>query len=127
GLSQDLAPFFGGPFTLIVNGQNFQQGAVVSVGGVNLLTTFISPPQLTAQVPTAVLSSLGIKDVRVTNPTSSISNSVNLKVVFHGDINFDNAVSISDALRSALTVGGIVKPSLPTAVGDVNLNGIANI
>ena len=127
-VSQDLAPLFGGPFTLTVNGQNFQQGGVVSIGGVDLVTSFISPTQLTAQVTTSVLSSLGNKVVVVTNPIGPPSSSnARLRVVLHGDINFDNVVNIADALRSALTVGGIVKPSLSMPVGDVNLNGIANI
>jgi hypothetical protein len=129
GLTPALAPLSGGSFILTVNGRKFEPEAVVSVGGVNLSTTFISATQLTAEVTTAVLSSPGIlqKDVVVTNPVSLASQPKALGIVAHGDLNADGNVTIADALRLALMVGGIVKLPLPMAIGDVNLNAAANI
>ncbi|PYS27713.1 MAG: hypothetical protein DMG11_15490 [Acidobacteria bacterium] len=128
GLSQAVVPFLGGPFTLVVNGQNLQ-GGVVSVDAVGVGTGFVAafPTELSADITTDILSSPGARGVSVTKPGSLISNIVNLNVVRHGDVNSNGSVTIADALVTALTVGGIVKPPLPMSIGDVNLNASANI
>lgn len=127
GLSQTAAAYYGGPFTLTVNGEDFREGAIVSVGGLNVRTTFVSPTQLTAQVDTAALSTAGSRDVKVINPGGSASVPVTLKVAVRGDVNSNGSINIGDALVTALAVGGLIKPLLPTAVGDINLGGTVNI
>jgi len=68
-----------GNFTLVVTGQHFASGAVVSFGGTFLTTTFVSPTQLTA---TGTASSAGTVEVTVINPDpgSLTSNAFALEV-----------------------------------------------
>jgi len=68
-----------GNFTLVVSGQQFASGAVVSFGGTFLTTTFVSPTQLTA---TGTASSAGTVEVTVINPDpgSLTSNAFALEV-----------------------------------------------
>ena len=127
GLSPAAAPFYGGPFTLTVNGLNFEQGSLVSMGGRGLVTSFVSTSQLSAFVPTSALASAGVTPVTVTNIGGQTSNAISLKVLERGDINANRGVNIGDALVTALTVGGVIKPPLANSVGDINLSGSANI
>jgi sugar lactone lactonase YvrE len=127
GLSQVVAPWYGGPFILTVNGTNFDAGAVVSLGSTNLTTTRVSGTQVTAQVLGSALATIGNQGVKVTNPSGLFSNIVQLWDIERGDLNWDRKVNIGDALVCALTVGGINKPALPNSVGDMNLNGSTNI
>ena len=68
-----------GNFTLVVTGQQFASGAVVSFGGTFLPTTFVSSTQLTA---TGTASSAGTVEVTVINPDpgSLTSNAFALEV-----------------------------------------------
>src|SRR5207249_7467044 len=76
GLSQAVAPWYGGRFILTVNGTNFDVGAVVSLGATNLITTRVSGTQLTAQVTGAALATIGNQSVKVTNSNGQSSNIV---------------------------------------------------
>src|SRR5439155_1480936 len=87
GLSQAVAPWYGGPFILTVNGTNFDVGAVVSLGSTTLITTRVSGTQLTAQVTRAALATIGNQGVKVTNPSGLFSNIVQLWDIEHGDLN----------------------------------------
>jgi uncharacterized protein (DUF1800 family) len=66
-----------GTYTILVNGSDFIQGAIVTVGGTPLVTTFLSNAQLSAIGSTAepVGSTLLIG---VTNPDPGSANSVNI-------------------------------------------------
>jgi len=119
-------PVYGGSFTLTVNGQGFGQTSQISAGSSPLITNYVDSTQLTGIVPTAALSSPGSLLVTVAD-SNGTSNGVTLRVVERGDINGNRSVNIGDALITALTVGGIVKPPLMDAVGDLNLNGTTNI
>ncbi len=121
-----LAPLYGGPFTLTVNGQNFDSTSQIAIGNSTLATTFVSNTQLTGLVTTAALTTSGTVQVTVTTGGVS-SNAVPLKVVERGDLNGNHDVNISDALVCALTVGTFYQPPLSSTVGDVNLNGTVNI
>jgi hypothetical protein len=127
GVSQALAPLFGAGFTLTVHGQDFQSGAVVRWGDVNLATTFVSPVELRAEVADLALGTPGNRELRVTNPGGIVSNTVTVKAVERGDINGTRHINIGDALACALITGGINKPPLAVSVGDLNLNDIVNI
>jgi hypothetical protein len=127
GLSQAAAPLFGKSFPLTINGENFASGAVVSMGSANLTTAFVNSTQLTVSIPASALTAAGAFPIRVTNPGGANSNTVDLKAVERGDINGNRTVNIGDALRTALTVGGLIKPPLAVAVGDLNLSGSTNI
>ncbi len=126
-LSQIIAPFYGGPFVLTLNGQGFESDAAVSIGALRLTTTFINSTQLTAVVTTSALGLTGVQNVTVANPGNLVSNALPLKVVVHGDLNQTNTVNIGDAVVSALTSGGVIRPPLALTVGDLNLSGTANI
>jgi uncharacterized protein (DUF1800 family) len=70
-----------GDFTLVVSGQNFVNGAVVSFGGTFLPTTFVSSNQLTA-TGTATAAQTGTVQITVINPDpgSATSNAFALEV-----------------------------------------------
>src|SRR5207247_1253112 len=59
GLSQALAPLYGGSFTLTVNGRNFDTGTQVQWGTTPLSTSFVSATQVTAVVHTPQLTTPG--------------------------------------------------------------------
>src|SRR6185369_9218348 len=127
GLNLGAAPYFGGDFPLVVKGQNFVTGAMVSAGASTLAATFVDSTELRVQVPSSLLSAPGMQDVKVINPDSHESNVVSLRVVERGDINGNRSITIGDALACALTMGGITKPPLAATVGDLNLSGTINI
>lgn len=56
-------------FTLTVNGSQFVAGAVVRVGGVDRVTTYVSPTQLTAVIPASDVLAVGQLVVTVFNPS----------------------------------------------------------
>jgi uncharacterized protein (DUF1800 family) len=84
-----------GAFTLVVSGQNFVSGAVVSFGGTFLPTTFVSSTQLTA-TGTATAAQTGTVQVSVINPDpgGATSNQFALQVGTPA-----NALSASAAAR----------------------------
>lgn len=72
---------------LIINGNNFVNGAVVVWNNSNALrTTFVSSTQITAIIPTNFLSRIGTYTISVVNPSpcvnnNCISNTVNFYVI----------------------------------------------
>lgn len=90
----------GAQFVLTVNGSDFQNGAVVTVGGQDRTTTFVSTGQLTATVLAADIAAAGTKAVVVRNPDSQVSNSVNLTITSAA------APSISSISPNSATAGG---------------------
>jgi len=66
--------------TLTVTGNNFVSGAIVSLGGTNLATTFVSATQLTAVLPAPY--PIGRSNIIVTNPapSSGASNALTITV-----------------------------------------------
>ncbi|MGH9501584.1 MAG: DUF1800 family protein [Terriglobales bacterium] len=70
-----------GDFTLVVTGQKFANGAVVSFGGIFLTTTFVSSSELTA-TGTATSAQAGTVQITVINPDpgSKTSNMMALQV-----------------------------------------------
>ena len=66
--------------TLRVTGTGFIDGAVITVAGSDLLTTFISATLLRATLPASQLSSAGTRTVVVRNPGSANSNPLILRV-----------------------------------------------
>ena len=76
-LIPDTRPAGGPPFTLTVNGSDFvDQSSVVRWNGIARPTTFVSPSQLTADIPAADLAAMGTAWVTVSNspPGGGISN-----------------------------------------------------
>jgi hypothetical protein len=69
--------FPAGAFTLTVNGAGFTSGAVVSLGGVPLTTTFVSATKLTA---TGTVSATGSLTVVATMSDTTASNSASVTV-----------------------------------------------
>ncbi|HEV3218851.1 MAG TPA: protease pro-enzyme activation domain-containing protein [Candidatus Acidoferrales bacterium] len=72
-----------GAFTLTVNGTGFVNGSVVSFGGANRVTTFVSATKVTAAILATDITTIGTPAVVVTNPGpgGGASNSVNINVV----------------------------------------------
>jgi uncharacterized protein (TIGR03437 family) len=74
-----------GPFTLIVNGSNFVNGAVVRWQGSDRPTTFVSATQLQAAISANDIASNGTASVAVFNPASNgggggLSNSLTFTI-----------------------------------------------
>ncbi|HVJ07403.1 MAG TPA: hypothetical protein VM554_03405 [Acidisarcina sp.] len=65
-------------FTMTLVGTNFDNAAVVQSTNsnvtTNLTTTFVSPTQLTAQIPASMLTDIGQYQITVQNPGPRISN-----------------------------------------------------
>jgi hypothetical protein len=68
-LSQTTAIAGSSSFTLTLTGTNFESDTVVDWNGVALITTFVSPTQVTAVVPVSDVSSGGTDSVTAFNPT----------------------------------------------------------
>jgi hypothetical protein len=68
-----------GNTALTVNGSDFTSSGVVRANGVDLATTYVSPTQLTATVPSSFFSAPGSVAITV-NDAGGLSNSVNLTV-----------------------------------------------
>ena len=67
-------------FNLAVMGSNFKPGAVVSLNGQPLATTYNSATSLTATVPAAAIATAGSYPVVVTNPGNAASAAVSFLV-----------------------------------------------
>jgi hypothetical protein len=55
-------------FTLTVNGNSFNQDAVINVNGQKQTTTFMTANQLTTMIPASAIATPGTLAVTVTNP-----------------------------------------------------------
>jgi uncharacterized protein (DUF1800 family) len=116
-----------GTFTLTVSGSSFLNGAVITFGGQNLTTTFVSSTQLTASV-NATASQAGNVPITVVNPNpgSAPSNTLDLLVT---QPNSNVSVSVTPPSASLQVAGGsqaftaTVKGSTNTAV-TWQVNGI---
>ena len=82
-LNPDTAPAGSAGFGLVVNGVNFVTNSVIRFNGNDLLTTFVTSSQLTAQVPAALIAGGGLAPVVVFNPApgGGTSNAVNFSIV----------------------------------------------
>lgn len=67
-------------FTLTVSGSNFTSGATVLWNGSSLATTFVSPTQLTAQVPGSLLPVAGNMSITVYEAGVAASNALTFTV-----------------------------------------------
>jgi 6-phosphogluconolactonase (cycloisomerase 2 family) len=99
----------GGPaFILTVNGSGFAQGSQSAPGSQvsfnlnNVLTTFVSPTQLTAQIPMSAIAIAGNPYVIVTNPNGFASTPITFMVM--------------------PGVGSVTPPSLPAGSNALTLN-----
>lgn len=117
-----------GSFTLTVNGSNFVSLSVLNLGNVPLQTAVISPTLLQATIPAASVSSSGMLQLTVVNPTSPSpggggSNvyafSVNNPVPSLTSISPTNAVAGGTSATVTVTGSGFVPNSV------VLINGAA--
>jgi hypothetical protein len=117
-----------GSFTLTVNGSNFVSLSVLNLGNVPLQTAVISPTLLQATIPAASVSSSGMLQLTVVNPTSPspggggsnvYSFSVNNPVPSLTSISPTNAVAGGTSATVTVTGSGFVPNSV------VLLNGAA--
>jgi hypothetical protein len=141
-----FAPLGTGPIILTVNGTGFTGAAVVQFGATPLTTNFISPTQLQATVPLALLATVASVPVSVTD-TAGTSNALLFSVVvtsaspappndlFPGLTIPSAQLSYTDTENTAAATndtGGIADPR-PTSVvncipnnSGLALNGTAN-
>ena len=111
-----------GDFTLVVTGQKFAPGAVVSFGGTFLPTTFVSSTELTA-TGTATSAQAGTVQVEVINPDpgSMTSNAFALQVGMSA-----NTLSAAAAARFLEQSTWGVNPSSLSHVQAVGMQAFLN-
>ena len=112
-----------GGATIKIIGENFQDGATITIGG-NAASNviFVSPMELTVEVP---VGNAGSVDIVVTNPDGKSSTLTGgFTYAFSPyDVNQDGAVNILDLVRVASQFG-----ETGTGLeGDVDNNGVVNI
>ncbi|WP_322494572.1 IPT/TIG domain-containing protein, partial [Chloroflexus sp.] len=69
--------------TLTINGNNFENGAIVRWNGTPLATTFVSATQLTATLPATQRGTAGTGNVTVVNPGGGESSTVTVTIRYH--------------------------------------------
>ncbi len=112
----------GGPgFTVTVNGTGFVAGATVQLQNQNLVTTFISPSQVTAFVPASAIGGPGQAILTVINPDGSNGG-------FDTFLIYPAGVNISSLDPPALTdaMNAPYPGTYPTLQMTVNGSGFAN-
>jgi len=92
-LSPATVPGSGAPFTLAVTGTAFVSGATVAWNGTALTTTYVSPTQLSADVPANTAAGTGNASITAIDPGPLISAAVKLPLT---------------AAAPAITTGGVV-------------------
>jgi hypothetical protein len=107
-------------FTLNVTGSGFASGAAVQLGGMALTTQFESPSELTAQVTTAEVASVGSLSISVFNPSGPASNAQTLTVAAAPVISSIEPASVAAGTGS---FGLVVRGSGFASGAVVQLNG----
>jgi hypothetical protein len=90
--------------TLLVKGANFKSKAVVLFDRTELMTRFVSGSQLTAEVPAALISAIGVFPIAVQNPDEASSNQ-----------------AVFQVLPDPPLIGSLDPPGVIAGVGDVNV------
>ncbi len=114
-----------GGATVQIIGENFQDGATVTIGG-NAVSNviFVSPTELMVEVPAG---SAGSTDVVVTNPDGNSDTLVDgftyTPESSPYDVTQDGAINILDLVRTASQLGETGEG----LSGDVNEDGVVNI
>ena len=110
-------------FTLTTFGQDFVEDSVVRFDGVDLLTTFVSEAELTAEVPAGEVTHPGSVDVTVYNPSPGGGESGAL-----GFFIMEMALSVSKALTDApdpIVLGSVLEYTITaTNTGNVSLDNV---
>jgi hypothetical protein len=70
----------GNPVILTLRGTAFESGAMVQVGDINTLSSFVDSTRLTASIRGQLFKTAGTYAVHVTNPSGDVSNSLNITV-----------------------------------------------
>jgi uncharacterized protein (TIGR03437 family) len=91
--------------TITLTGTNFVPGATVAFGGTTLATTYVSPTQLTAVLPSGALAAAGTFQVTVTNPDQAATAS-NPLVFVVASVKTPNPVPAINTLSPSAAVAG---------------------
>jgi uncharacterized protein (TIGR03437 family) len=129
-LTPTSAPVGGGQFTLTVTGTGFQSGlSAVYWGGNYLATTFLSPTQLYAIVPSTLLTIVGPVNITVETPGYGVTSQVSFFV------SGSSAITVSPSSLSFIyALGGTLPPAKTLSIASsisltgysVAVNAIAN-
>src|SRR5262245_27340501 len=86
-ISPDSAVAGVGTVSIVIAGSNFEMGSQARVDGTPVTTSFTSPSELSAEIPSSVTGVAGIHLVTVRNPIMAVSNAVNFTVLGRLGIN----------------------------------------
>ncbi len=95
-----------GTFTLTLYGSNFMASSFVHWGGQTLVPNYLSPGQLTAQIPSSFLTTPGTTKVTVTTPGPGGGTTAGQNFVVTGSSKLSCGVSNSGFNCSTTTTGG---------------------
>lgn len=110
-------------FRLTVDGTYFPTDSVVRINGANRFTEFISSGRLVAAIPAVDIAASGFLNVSVFSPSGGASsNALPLTVFRYCDLNFDNAITITDLVLLANSIAGNVTLIDPITA-DLNFDG----
>src|SRR5262249_11647964 len=100
---------------IIINGQNFMNGAQVQWNGMNIPTTYISPSQLQAQPTPANLKNAAIVQLTVSNPSPGF-----LSPIFNFNITYPATITVLNLPANDLVwdpFTQLIYASLPSSYG----------
>ncbi len=108
-------------FALTVMGANFNSASVVNLNGTALPTTFVSDTQLSAQIGSSSVSSLGWLSVTVANPTSEGGISSAQPLTVYQTVSLDSNGMVFDPFTRKLWA------SVPSTAPQVTGNSLVDI
>ncbi|HLJ44664.1 MAG TPA: hypothetical protein VKU01_01565 [Bryobacteraceae bacterium] len=109
-----------GGFILTVDGANFLPGAVVQFGGTPVVTSYVTPTQLTAVVSSSQVAAAGTPSAVVINPDGTRSNAATFSVL-------ETVTSTCATLNFSATVSGQASPPQVCGVGTVPDGGAVTV
>ena len=117
----------GAAFILTVNGSNFVSNSTVTVGGSSRTTTFVSPTQLTANIPSTDIASVGTLQITVVNPApgGGTSNAIALTVSNPNPNPTITTISPSSVIAGSASFTLVVNGSNFVSNSSITVQGLA--
>jgi hypothetical protein len=115
---------------IAVSGTNFDSNAVIEWNGTALTTTWTSPTQLTAPVPAASLSAIGVASITVLNPAPSAgaasASSGTFQFAIDSSASTAGTVTVTSSI-TAVTVQPGETTTVPVSFAGANSNAAITV